>query len=179
MIDPEGWPIRLANELTSHEEIDAMNIAGSSGAIAHSAVMLRCITLQKIGGYNKEMETAEDADLFLRLAEVGRLANLPEVLLKYRLHLKSTGHTQYAKQLQAQSLAITEAHRRRGLEPPTRLKSNAEQQRSVDNIHRTWAWWSLMSSNVATARKHTLLALKSNPVSLNSWKLLACAVRGW
>jgi len=178
MIDPEGRPIGLANELTSHEEIDAMHLAGSSGAIAHPAVMLRSIALQKIGGYNKKMETAEDVDLFLRLAEVGRLANLPEVLLKYRLHLKSTGHTRRTEQCQAESLAITEAHRRRGLEPPTRLK-NAEQQRSIDNIYRTWAWWSLMSGNVETARKHSILAIKSNPLSLDSWKLLACAVRGW
>ena len=34
------------------------------------------------------MVEAEDLDLFLRLAEVGRIINLPEPLLKYREHLK-------------------------------------------------------------------------------------------
>ena len=34
----------------------------------------------------------------MRLAEVGRIANLPEVLVKYREHLAKAGHTHAARQ---------------------------------------------------------------------------------
>lgn len=39
----------------------------------------------KIRGYHEKYQHAEDLDLFLRLAEIGELANLPDVLLQYRL----------------------------------------------------------------------------------------------
>jgi GT2 family glycosyltransferase len=45
---------------------------------------MRADALRKIGGYREQFVVAQDLDLFLRLAEVGRLANLPEVLLRWR-----------------------------------------------------------------------------------------------
>jgi hypothetical protein len=47
--------------------------------------MMRREAVARIGGYWTH-GPAEDWDLFLRLAEVGRLANLPEVVLDYRFH---------------------------------------------------------------------------------------------
>jgi glycosyltransferase involved in cell wall biosynthesis len=179
MIDPDGLPVRLANKLTNHEEIDDAHMAGISAEIPHSGAMIRHDALQTIGGYRKEMQHAEDFDLWLRLAEIGRLGNLPDLLLKYRLHPKSDGHTRRAEQLRALAAALLDAYRRRGLVPPMMPNAEDEQQHSVDDPHRRWAWWSLGDGYVATARKHALLVLKSNPISMESWKLLACAVRGW
>ena len=42
--------------------------------------------LLAVGGYNCALETSEDFDLWWRLCSRGRLANHPEVLLKYRWH---------------------------------------------------------------------------------------------
>ena len=50
----------------------------------HPSVMTLRAAVQTVGGYHAEFEPAEDFDLWLRLGEVGRLANLPEVLMKYR-----------------------------------------------------------------------------------------------
>jgi len=41
--------------------------------------------MERIGGY-RDLFPAEDTDLFLRLAEEGKLANVPEILLDYRVH---------------------------------------------------------------------------------------------
>ena len=54
--------------------------------VCHPAVMARTEALRKVGGYRKDAQFAEDYDLWLRISEVGRMANLPDVLLSYRLH---------------------------------------------------------------------------------------------
>jgi glycosyltransferase involved in cell wall biosynthesis len=87
LIDPEGWPIRPFVEATRHSSIDAEHLAGRGGAIAHPSVAMRKSAVASIGGYRTEFTRAQDIDLFLRLAEVGQLANLPEVLLDYRQRL--------------------------------------------------------------------------------------------
>ena len=54
--------------------------------LAHPVVMFRRQAVLAVGGYRPQMEPAEDYDLWLRLAEHHDLANLPDVLLYYRLH---------------------------------------------------------------------------------------------
>jgi len=179
VIDPEGMPIFTCSKLTTHAEIDAAYMAGQAGVIGHPAVMIRHHTLQSINGYREAMEPCEDRDLFLRLAEVGKLANLPDILLKYRLHPKSVGHTRRLVQKQKGNLATIEAHQRRGLEPPILSDSSSEPPKSISDLHRQWTWWALGSGNVATARKHGILALTRQPLAVESWKVFACAMRGW
>jgi hypothetical protein len=53
---------------------------------AHPAVMLRRQAALAAGGYRPQIQPAEDLDLWLRLAERHDLANLPDVVLHYRLH---------------------------------------------------------------------------------------------
>jgi glycosyltransferase involved in cell wall biosynthesis len=52
----------------------------------HSSVIFRTAVVRDLGGYRAAFEVAEDDDLWLRVAEVGRLAILPESLVRYRIH---------------------------------------------------------------------------------------------
>ena len=52
----------------------------------HPLAMLRKETLEVLGGYRKTFPHAEDLDLFLRIADFGRVDNPDEVLLYYRSH---------------------------------------------------------------------------------------------
>src|SRR5579883_1018190 len=54
--------------------------------LRHPTVTMRKAAAERAGGYRAEFVAAEDLDLWLRLAEHGELANLPEALLLYRLH---------------------------------------------------------------------------------------------
>jgi hypothetical protein len=47
--------------------------------------MMRTQSLIEVGGYDESFSCAQDYDLWFRLARVGRLANLPDVLLDYRI----------------------------------------------------------------------------------------------
>ena len=56
--------------------------------------------MKRVGGYKDKYPHAEDIDLFLRLAEVGKLHNLRKIMLKYRLHYESVGHSHAFEQQQ-------------------------------------------------------------------------------
>jgi hypothetical protein len=71
----------------------------------HAPVMARTEVLRSVGGYRRNVQYAEDYDLWLRMSEVTRLASLPDVLYCVRLHpvTISTRHTA------AQELAVLAA----------------------------------------------------------------------
>jgi glycosyltransferase involved in cell wall biosynthesis len=177
LIDSEGWPISQMCTETTHEEIDATNLRGGGAAINHPAVMFRAKTYRDLGGYRAEMIYAEDLDLWLRMAEVGQLHNLPEVLLHYRMHAKSIGHAKAIQQHRQWRLAAEEAIQRRGA-AKSESKPLDEKASTPADHHIRWAWWALMAGNVRTARKHAMTSLRLRPWSLESWRLAACAVRG-
>lgn len=181
LIDPEGLPIMPFSQQTHHEEIDRGHLAGKGGMIVHPAVMIRREALIEINGYRQELEPAEDLDLFLRLAEVGRIANIPETLFQYRMHIKSIGHTRRLEQKSSNKKAVLEAHQRRGLPIPDSINIEAIEanEPSHSDIHRKWAWWALKGKNIQTAKKQALLALESNPLTLDNWKVLFCTLRGY
>ncbi len=55
--------------------------------LAHPSVMIRRDVLERHGlAYDRAMPHAEDYDLWVRAARVTKLANLPQVLLRYREH---------------------------------------------------------------------------------------------
>jgi hypothetical protein len=56
--------------------------------MAHPSVMMRREVIQKLG-YRPDAVHVEDYDLWIRASAVTRLANIPEVLLKYRVSEQS------------------------------------------------------------------------------------------
>ena len=69
----------------NHEDIQHALLEYS--AFGHPSVMMRKSTLDKLPFvYNVEKEPAEDYDLWVRLLFAGKLHNLQEVLLEYRIH---------------------------------------------------------------------------------------------
>ncbi len=52
----------------------------------HSSMLLRTSAVLAVGGYDPRCNRMQDYDLWLRLAHLGRLDNLPEPLVRYRVH---------------------------------------------------------------------------------------------
>jgi len=184
VVDPDGDPLCVWNgDMRTHEQIDAAHLDGRRGAvICHPSVMIRAETIRAVGGFRRRFEPAEDLDLYLRLAEVGCLANLPEPLLRYRMLPTSASHARKRDQVASIRAAIEEARCRRGL-PPGPLPpppTEGRLARLVDPLHNRWlwGWWALRSGHVDTARKHAWAHLAGRPWSLASWKFFYCAIRG-
>jgi glycosyltransferase involved in cell wall biosynthesis len=178
-IDPEGMPLRTAVECFAHDEIDASNLRGHH-VLYHPAVAIRAAGLREIGGYREGFKHAEDLDLFLRLGEAGKLANLPEVLLSYRQHINSVGMQHAEQQRKSGRKAIEDACARRRIAVESVLGAYVPPPpgRPRWELHQIWGWCALQSGHVATARKHAARALASQPLSPKNWLLAACALRG-
>lgn len=58
--------------------------------IAHPTTMIRKEAFLAAGGYRALLTRAEDIDLWLRIAERHAVANLPDVLISYRVHSAQT-----------------------------------------------------------------------------------------
>src|SRR5207248_1383335 len=121
MIDPYGSPLDVSDHKLTHDEIERELLAGSGWALSQPAMMMRREAVMRLGGYRKQYECSEDLDLSLRLAEVGKLANLPEPLTKWRRHLGSVNHTRHAQQDRNADAIIRETLARRGLPVPENL----------------------------------------------------------
>ena len=55
--------------------------------IQHPAVMMRRDVMKSVGGYRHALTDAEDYDLWMRIGERTQLANLEQVVLRYRIHV--------------------------------------------------------------------------------------------
>jgi len=177
LIDSDGDPLRDMSLSTTHEQIDAAHLSGRGGEVAHPAAMIRAEAMRRVGGYRTDLSPAEDIDLFLRLAEVGRLANVPERLLRYRIHLQSVGHTRRALQRSNAARAVRDAAARRGI-PEATWAPGEESPLDPVAERTTWAWWALSAGFRVTARKHAALVVRQAPFRSASWKAYFCALRG-
>lgn len=166
LIDDARRPITKFVDKFTHAEIDEAHMSGSGGSrICHPSAMMRREAVIAVGAYRKEFEHAEDLDLFLRMAEIGQLANIPDILLEYRQHLSSIG---YANAMEQTSAADRISRRANSFSKPE----------TPCAVHRKWAWWALIDGNVSTARRYAFKALMAEPLNLENIKLAACAMRG-
>jgi len=83
-IDARGKHVGWLKPETRPRELIA--ILQSRNPFIHSSIMLRTEIARRLGGYRGAFKAAEDYDLWLRVAEVTTIANLPEVLIRYRWH---------------------------------------------------------------------------------------------
>jgi glycosyltransferase involved in cell wall biosynthesis len=87
VVDAESRPVGIVGRYFSHDDIDRSLLEGNGGAIGNDSAMIRKRTALAVGGYAPQLQTTgEDHDMWLRLAEAGRLECLPEILNRYRIH---------------------------------------------------------------------------------------------
>ena len=172
-VDPYGSPLSESDHKLTHEEIDRQLMEEGLGwAVTHPVAMMRRDAVVKVGGYREQFRTSQDLDLWLRLAEVGRLANLPEVLLKYRYHPQSVGFTKFEEQRRAKSIILQDAYARRGRTPPAEWPKGIFTPLPVAEQLRRWARTALKANNRDVAKKHAVAALKREPLALDSWRVM-------
>lgn len=174
-IDPDGRKLGVAPVPLTHEEIDDGHLHGLS-CIYHPAVMMRSEAVGRVGGY-RDLCPAEDLDLWLRLGEVGQLANLPELLFTWRRTVSGIVASNLGRRQQAVARALNDAWNRRGLQGQAPIPRATFVSRS--GLYRQWAWMALNASELATSRLYAAKSLVLEPWCWESWRLAACSVRGY
>jgi glycosyltransferase involved in cell wall biosynthesis len=174
LIDGAGRYLTTLMLPQTDAEIQALNLEGHC-SLAHPSVMMRTAPLKSIGGYDENCDTAEDFDLWLRLGEVGELANLSDVLLKYRLHDKSISEIAGKKQREAVRRACEDAYRRRNIVGVFSAESSWRPGADKSSRHvfmLKYGWWAWNSRQRKTAAYYGRRAIMLKPFSIAGWKLL-------
>lgn len=174
-IDPQGRRLGFAPVPLSHEEIEECHLCGTS-SMYHPAVMMRRDAVTYAGAY-RELCPAEDYDLWLRLGEIGRLENLADPLLIWRRTVSGLVARSADRRRQAVVRALSDAWQRRGL--PGQPKVEPCQASAPSALYRQWGWMALQERERSTGRHYAVKALLHDPLCSESWRLAACALRGF
>ncbi|MGC4029158.1 MAG: glycosyltransferase family 2 protein [Steroidobacteraceae bacterium] len=178
MVDEKRYPIIVLDIYhEKHEDIERELLDGHGWALLAPTSLFRRDMALRIGGYREDMTTSMDTDFFLKLGELGKVANVPEVLFEYRVHAKSVTHARKAGQVEQHNMALRDAYARRNLQ-----KAVPEETSAADNVtpadhHLRWGWQAFNSGYSRTAQRQGLLAVARQPWRLEGWKLLACVFR--
>lgn len=177
--DPYGMICHISDPPPDHATIDAALIQGRLDVFCHGASMMRREAFMAIGGL-RPLEPMDDLDLFLRLAEVGDLANLTEPLYRYRRHLESLCIRRYEAMCDRLLQVVHDAYDRRGLTEPkptlSQIRPDLTPRQSAASMIRGWACHAVAQGRRGLAMRHAWDALRREPFSGVSWKVLRWAV---
>jgi len=115
-INESGDVLFTVDVPTRHDEIKT--ILPERNVFVHSAVVVRRDAILAVGGYRRAFsDTAGDYDLWLRIVERYEAANLPEVIVRYRVHRRQTTTMRLEEQTLAAIGARLSARLRRSGRP--------------------------------------------------------------
>ncbi|MGX5695902.1 glycosyltransferase [Agromyces soli] len=80
----------VTGEVTLPTGDDVRSTLLLSNTVAHSALLFRRTVFDQVDGYDEQLRQMEDYDLILRMAQLGPIANLPQPLIRYRVHSGQT-----------------------------------------------------------------------------------------
>lgn len=103
--------------------------------LSHPTVMARRDILREVGGYHVAYRHCEDYDLWLRLASVTKLANIPERLLSYRHYANQISNRHaFAQQYGAAIAQLAYRERQLGRPDPTEKLDSLPSVNSLDEV---------------------------------------------
>jgi len=178
LVDSSGRHLTHLAVPTKDAQIQEQVLAGH-GAIFHPSAMMRRETLEAIGGYDVSFDCALDIDLWLRLGEMGALANLATPLIRYRLHGRAVSEREGQRQRRLSHLACERAWQRRGIRGrfEAGYRWRPGQDRHTQYLFRLrYGWWAFNARQRRTAMIYGLKAIAMNPHKQDGWKLLACSL---
>jgi len=170
-VDPEGAPLVRHRPALLHDPIVAQLLAGNGGALIHPSVIFRRVAVEQAGRYRASYNWIEDLDLYLRLSDLGQLANLPEVSLHYRQHPNSVNRTRGDRE--ALRLELVNPRRRaRGLPALAASVPAPTAPQSRADWRRHWAYEAVRGGQTASARKNAWRACLTGPQDYRNWQCL-------
>lgn len=141
----------------------------------HTSLLIRRDAFEKVGGYRRVVTQSHDYDLALRISDHFRCANLPRVVVNYRVHPFQVSLSKRNKQTLCKLAAQASAASRRAGKPDSLNTiqeitsaalvsigvSEAQQQSELAADYRAWSESMEFSGEHAAALRVTLEALRS------------------
>jgi hypothetical protein len=182
-----GWPC---------DDADIRRALPVYNCFTHPTVMFRKSAALRAGGYRQELEYQEDYDLWLRMLDVGQAAQLPDVLLYYRLSSASVSFRNRRQQSTILDALVKALHEQRRLQGQDVLQRGQSIAPLRDGItarlgrwaqrHRWgrqlqgWARGCLEAGRRWQAFRFAMEAVWADPAARPNWGLLARSLApGW
>ncbi len=175
-----GLAIGPMHHPLASQEIEEGHLAGRASNFFQSCALTKKSAVEKAGAYREKYPAGEDYDLWLRLGEYGKLANVDRYHLFYRVHPTSANWTIRGEQKEQGCLIVNEARMRRGLPVISSLEGEPVSNER-DDWHRRIYWINiaLRSGNPTSALEMLMTALKRHPASLLLWLFALVAIADW
>jgi glycosyltransferase involved in cell wall biosynthesis len=174
LIDEAGRHlIDLDRQPLTDDEIQRQHLRGET-SINNPTVMMRREAVLTVGGYDEELAPAEDLDLYLKLGEIGKLANLPEIVLRYRELGTSASATAHDAQLERMRIGTERAWKRRGIVDGVFAAKPWRPMTRSQCLERwlKFGWWGFAQGNPEHTRAYGWKAVALCPWSPRAWTLL-------
>ncbi len=177
VIDEDGDPIALLGYPNDPKLVESYSLAGYT-PLCHPSTMIRREALRRIDGYDSTVHFCEDYDLWIRLSAVGRLANIDDVLLQYRVHIHSLTYVNHRKKTSMVQAALDRACAQRGL-PKIQLAEAHCDREVVDPLalRRKLILRAFRGGNMRTGLKHFHTPWRTAPGSRGSVKAAAYRIQ--
>ncbi len=164
-IDVSGCILRNHALKTDNDNLQK-ELIKEGNQFGHPTVMMRSQTVKSIGGYRKLAGPySQDYDLWLRLSEIGKIANLSNSLLAYRIHDKQLSVNKLFKQRLAAEIYKVLATQRR-LEGFEKYNTAVFQVKSKQKIFQhliasDYMYWSNLYTLMGNKRDSRFMKLKA------------------
>jgi glycosyltransferase involved in cell wall biosynthesis len=179
LIDASGCLLLCPSVLVTNDQLQAAFLEGKT-EICHPTAMIRRKAMVDAGGYDESLRPAEDLDLWLRLAEIGKVANLPDFIIQYRIHDKSESSANIDLQIRKAYEATERAWKRRGVVglqfDLTRRTRPTNDRKSKFEFMLQYGWWAFNSGERYGAMQYGMKAIGQMPLRPGGWRLLMCSI---
>jgi len=178
LIDAEGRYLTLLRQPETDRDIQRLNLVGHN-SVHNPCVMIRREPLVRLGGFDPGFHPTADLDLWLRIGEVGKLANLREPLLRYRVHSSSISAQTQSQMHAAARRACERAWQRRGIQGNFEATEDWRPGPDRDSRHKfmlQYGWWAFDSRKRQTAIIYGWRAIEARPFRSDGWRLFLCAL---
>jgi len=150
------------------------------GLTHHGSAMFRREAYQQAGGYRAELYFAQDLDLWVRLAPLGRIEFVPEVLYDAVIEPRAISAAHRAEQIESATISLalrdprlSESERRDLLDRVAAIRPGRRRNARGDEASALYFIASCLRRNGDVRwRGYALAALRSNALHLRTWLLL-------
>ena len=183
VMGPEDEPLLLYRRPAGADAATHQLMVDRIGPPGHGSVMMRRDAYMRVGGYREKFYYAQDSDLWLRLAQVGKLDYVQRVLYRYRLAADSISGRLHARKLPYARL-IDELHaaRQRGEDDAALLAAaelpgpgdgHADEAKPSSGMTHYFIGRCLMARRDPRARHYLRASLLQDRANARAWLMYA------
>ena len=169
-IDNKGRTLYKEFQPTNKSEI-LDGLVGGFGVIPHPVAMFRKSAVVQVGGYSPKAKYCEDLDLWIRLSEIGDIANLDKHLMHYRVPSDSICSVHWKEQRQIVKQIATKWQKSRNKELPEHSVWNRPPQSAV-NLALFRAHQATTQGYHKSAIRQSFIALRQSPFKATPFRTL-------